>query len=213
MPWALRKRPAITIQKFIGGRETTSAVAAWKGSVVGCLNFEVVHTWKPGGPASVLRLVRNPAMSAAAETLASRLKLSGFFGLDFILESGSGRPFLIELNPRATQTCHLPLGPGQDLPVAIADALAGRPPSEPKPATRLDLIALFPLEWQRNPASPFLRCAYHDVPWSEPELVRLCLRDRSAITRWYSADSWSEAISKLRSRFLHRDAPSKDANL
>jgi hypothetical protein len=39
-----------------------------------------------------------------------------------------------------------------------------------------DTIALFPQEWLRDPASPFLNSAHHDVPWKEPRLVQLSVR-------------------------------------
>jgi hypothetical protein len=38
--------------------------------------------------------------------------------------------------------------------------------------TANEVIVLFPVEWKRDPASPFLTSGYHDVPWSEPGLVK-----------------------------------------
>jgi hypothetical protein len=32
-------------------------------------------------------------------------------------------------------------------------------------------IALFPQEWLRDPKSPHLASAYHDVPWDDPALL------------------------------------------
>jgi hypothetical protein len=37
-------------------------------------------------------------------------------------------------------------------------------------------IALFPREWLRDPASPWLTEAFHDVPWDDPEVVRACVQ-------------------------------------
>jgi hypothetical protein len=37
-------------------------------------------------------------------------------------------------------------------------------------------VALFPDEWLRNPASPYLTTGVLDAPWEEPELMRECLR-------------------------------------
>jgi hypothetical protein len=45
-----------------------------------------------------------------------------------------------------------------------------------KKVTDNDTITLFPQEWMRDPASPFLTSGYHDVPWEEPELLRACVR-------------------------------------
>jgi hypothetical protein len=102
--------------------------------------------------------------------------LSGLWGFDFVLQAGSGLAYLIEVNPRATPICHLALGPGRDLPAALLAALHSGSAAEARP-TRIDgeLVAMFPGEWQRDPASPFLRCAHHDVPWEEVAFIRDCL--------------------------------------
>jgi hypothetical protein len=78
---------------------------------------------------------------------------------------------LIEINPRATQVGHLVLGAGRDLPAALCAALTGVAETPAPRVTANDTIALFPQEWTRDPRSPFLQSAYHDVPWDEPELL------------------------------------------
>ncbi len=176
IPFLLRQRPLINVQSFIRGHDATSAVACWEGKAIASLRFDVLHTWMPKGPASVLRLIDNPEISAVINRIVGKLKLSGLYGFDFMIEEDTGHAFLIEMNPRATQTCHLPLGPGRDLPAALWSALSGEPLADTKSVTEKSEIALFPLEWQRNPASRFLATAYHDVPWDEPELLRACVR-------------------------------------
>jgi predicted ATP-grasp superfamily ATP-dependent carboligase len=54
-------------------------------------------------------------MMFAAERLAHRLDLSGFFGLDFMIEDNTETTYPIEMNPRCTQFCHLQLGKGRDI--------------------------------------------------------------------------------------------------
>ena len=179
VPCLMRRRPLINVQSFIRGHDATSAVACWHGKAIASLRFDVLHTWMPKGPASVLRLNENPEMSAAIEKIVGRLNLSGLYGFDFMIEEDTGNAFLIEMNPRATQTCHLPLGPGRDLPAALWSTLSEEPLGETKSVTDKNEIALFPLEWQRNPASHFLSTAYHDVPWDEPELLRACAKKLS----------------------------------
>ena len=41
-----------------------------------------------------------------------------------------------------------------------------------EPVTTKAEIAIFPREWMRDPASPWLKNAYHDVPWEDPDVVR-----------------------------------------
>jgi hypothetical protein len=52
--------------------------------------------------------------------------------------------------------------------------------------TEKDTIALFPQEWIRDAESPFLRLAYHDIPFEEPELIRDCVGNYQKQSAWYS---------------------------
>lgn len=174
-PSLRRRRPTVNAQVFINGREATSAFVCWEGAVVACVHFEVVQKARATGHATVIRRVEHSEMTLAVEKIARRLRLSGFHGLDFMIEADTEHAYLIEINPRTTQVGHLALGPGRDLPAALYAAVTGQA-AEPAPIiTENDTIALFPQEWKRDPSSPFLSSAYHDVPWSEPHLVSSCL--------------------------------------
>ena len=175
-PSLLRRRSQVSAQTVITGHEATSTVACWQGTVLAALHFEVVNKKYAAGPATVMRLIENPEMTGTVEKMVRRLGLSGIHGFDFMLEGNTGNAYLIEINPRTTQVGHLTLGPGRDLPAALAAALLG---DTIQPAPRLtenDTIALFPQEWMRDPASPFVSSAYHDVPWAEPQLIRACIQ-------------------------------------
>lgn len=175
-PSLLRRRPMVNAQAFVPGTEATSTVACWKGKVVAALHFDVIHTTKSRGPATVLRLIDDAEMSAATEKIVGRLNLSGFHGFDFMRQTQTGNVYLIEMNPRTTQVGHLSLGKGRDLCAALYAAVSGETCRTAPAATDNDLIALFPHEWMRDASSPFLRSAYHDVPWESPALVQACLR-------------------------------------
>jgi hypothetical protein len=177
-PSMLRHTSVVNAQEYVAGREATSAVACWKGEVLGSLHFEVVNKRDAAGPSSVVRLVNHPEMAFAAETMVRELNLSGLHGFDFMLENGTKHAHLIEINPRATQVGHLTLGMGHDLPAALYAALVGESVRPAPKLTDKDTIALFPQEWMRDPASPFLQSGYHDVPWDEPELIRACARKK-----------------------------------
>jgi carbamoylphosphate synthase large subunit len=197
-PCLLRRRSVVNAQTFIPGREATSLVACWKGVVLAALHFEVLNKQDATGPASVMRLVENPGMTAAAEKMVRRLNLSGLHGFDFMLEAQTGNAYLIEINPRTTQVGHLRLGPGRDIPAALFAAASGAEVQEVAKVTDKDTIALFPQEWLRNPASTYLQTAYHDVPWAEPELVRASVRRRRKWSAWYSQQKWTQAFSSIR---------------
>jgi hypothetical protein len=175
-PSLFRHRSVVNAQMLVAGHEATTTVACWKGAVLASLHFEVVNKRSSVGPSSVLRLIENPEMSAAAEKLVRRLNLSGIIGFDFMLEAHTANAHLIEINPRATQVGHLALGVGRDLAAALYSAVSGEPLRAAPKVTEKDLVTLFPQEWMRDPASPFLTSGYHDVPWEEPELLRACVR-------------------------------------
>jgi hypothetical protein len=197
-PSLRRRRSVVNAQAFVAGREATTSVACWKGEVLASLHFEVINKTVSSGPASVLRLIDNAEMSAAAEKMARRLNLSGLHGFDFMLETQTGNAYLIEINPRLTQVVHLTLGLGRDIPAALFSAISGQPISPSAKVTEENTIALFPQEWIRDPASPFLQSAYHDVPWDKPELIRACVRSRRKQAAWYSQQSRVQALSMAR---------------
>jgi len=175
-PSLLRRPRSVSAQTMIVGHEATSTVACWKGTVLAGLHFEVVNKKYAAGPATVMRLIENIEMTSAVEKMARRLKLSGVHGFDFMLESHTGNAYLIEVNPRTTQVGHLTLGPGRDLPAALAAAVTGMEIQQAPKVTEKNMVALFPQEWMRDPASPFIQSGYHDVPWEEPRLVEACMR-------------------------------------
>src|SRR5438034_1651828 len=76
-PSLLRRRSVVNTQAFVAGREATSTVACWNGSVLAALHFEVLNKRSSAGPATVMRLIENAEMSGAAEKIARRLNLSG----------------------------------------------------------------------------------------------------------------------------------------
>jgi ATP-grasp domain len=194
-PSMLRRRPVVNAQAFVAGHEATSTIVCWKGAVLASLHFEVVNKASAAGHATVVRLIEHAEMSAAVEGIVRRLRLSGFYGFDFMLEADTGKAYLIEVNPRSTQVGHLSLGAGHDLPAALYAALSGKTLQPSPKVTEKDTVALFPQEWIRDPESPFLRSAYHDVPWEEPELIRDCVSHRRQQSAWYSRSERKPASS------------------
>jgi hypothetical protein len=162
------------------------------------LHFEVLSKHNSTGPATVLRFLDNADMSAAAEKMARRLGLSGIHGFDFMLEEHTGNAYLLEINPRATQVGHLALGPERDLPAALYAAASGIAVHESPKVTEKDTITLFPHEWLKNSASPYFQSSYHDVPWDEPEFIRVCVGTHRKRKNLYSEQRWAKAFSPAR---------------
>src|SRR5208283_6031942 len=137
-----RRRSVVNAQEFVAGRDVTSLVACWKGEVLAALHFEVINKQYERGPASVLRLIENKEIAAATEKLVQKLNLSGLQGFDFLLEKETEKPYLIEMNPRATQVGHLALGAGRDLPTALSAAVTRKAIPETRRVTNNPTIAL-----------------------------------------------------------------------
>jgi ATP-grasp domain len=176
--------PMISVQQYIEGRPANRAVLCWRGRVLAGATVRTLEADPfPNGPATAVEFIREPEIDRAVESLVARLGLSGFCGFDFMLASDAGRPFLLELNPRATSASWLGTARGSDLCAALfralasggADALPGAVVGTEE-ETAGEKAALFPQEWMRSPTSSHLATAYHRVPWQDRQLVSFLAR-------------------------------------
>jgi hypothetical protein len=180
--------PHISIQRFIPGRPANCMIATWRGRLLGIVSVEVLCTQGKTGASTIVRLVRNEEMFRNAERLTERLGLSGFHGLDYMLEEETGTPHLIELNPRCTQLGHLLLPEQGDLAGLLCAQLCvrARAVGQAELPIDRDIIAFFPQALAWNPDSLYMQQCHHDIPWTQPALVRELLRDPWAERRWLS---------------------------
>ncbi len=169
-PWWRGERPRITVQAYVHGSPGNCAVACCKGKVSDIISVEVVNAAGETGSASIVRVVDNAEMRLCAERLAHRLGMSGFFGLDFMIEQGTGTAHLIEMNPRPTRLSHLRLGKGRDLIGALCAQLLGQPYGDTPAVTHNEMIAYFPDAW--NCKSELLEASFHDIPKGDPDLIQ-----------------------------------------
>jgi predicted ATP-grasp superfamily ATP-dependent carboligase len=169
-----RRRPVVNAQRFITGEEITCTCACWQGRLLACIVLRVLKTNGRVGSASVVQVHENPKVLQSVEGMIGRLKSSGIYGFDFIVDQASGQPHLLEINPRATPTTHLRTSAGS-LACALKAVLVGGG-DQPEPLyVNCDTIALFPQERLRDPESDFLRSACDDIPRNEPGFVQACL--------------------------------------
>jgi hypothetical protein len=172
-----RRRP-VGLQRHIAGTPATTSLACWKGELLAANHFEVLASQRHTGPASVLAPRDCAEMDDTAQRVVRHFGLSGLHGIDFI-RAADGTTHLLEINARATPTHHLALNhasghassrrgdPCLALLAAAGMATASRPA-----ATTARAIALFPQEWRRDPNSPYLHTAFHDVPWDDPAVIK-----------------------------------------
>jgi hypothetical protein len=176
LPSLERKPPRISLQAYVPGTPANSVSACEDGVILSTVCAEAVRVQRPLGASSVVRIIEHPAMSLAAEKLARDLKLSGVFGLDFLLDAASGTAHLVEMNARATPLCHLSFGAGRDTVGGIGQIAGLAAQAAPASVIDRDVIAYFPQAWHTVPEDDWLRRGFHDVPWQDPALLRELLR-------------------------------------
>ena len=79
------------------------------------------------------------------------------------------------MNPRVTPICHFSLTDGTNFAGSLYMQMTGIPSLSILAPINCGLIALFPNEIVRSPFSEHLQFCQHDVPWNEPEVVRVVL--------------------------------------
>ena len=175
----------VTIQEFIPGRPANSMLLSRQGQVISQASVLVVASDGPTGAATIIRQVDDRRMAHAGELLAAKLKLSGFFGLDFMIEADTGNPCLIEMNPRCTQLGHLDFAGKGSLTDAFTADLKGEPNRHLLQPIGPGTIALFPQAFTKVASqNPHLDSSYHDIPWEEPRLVDELMLAPWPMRRW-----------------------------
>jgi hypothetical protein len=164
----------ITRQSFIPGTAANGLFVAQRGQILAHIQVGVVRTLSETGASVIVDRIDHPAILDAAEKLAAHLQLSGILGLDFILHADTGEPHLLEINPRATQLCHIPLNPAQNTFATLTDAIyfvaSGNIPQQPSPLPVHNRFAFFPQVLTLPSDDPALATATVDRP-DEPALV------------------------------------------
>jgi hypothetical protein len=177
-PWLHQPPSKITVQRFVKGQPANCLIAGWNGETLSSIAVEVLSFEGTTGTALVVKPVTDTAMLDVGEAIVSALGLSGMVGFDFVIEAETGKPYLLEMNPRATGICHLRLGPGRDPVGALTARLLGQPFEDRPTETSHETIALFPMAHLHHRGRPILSAAYQDMPSDEPRLVRALMRRR-----------------------------------
>jgi Carbamoyl-phosphate synthase L chain, ATP binding domain len=171
---------SFTVNEAIRGTPAAVAVVAVNGKVLGqsaALKVRCHPEFK--SPSSVMRFVHDAGMFEAAEKLVRHWGATGFIAFDFIVDD-SATTYLLECNPRPTPLSCLSAEFGCDLCLCFGHYFSGETIPSPS-APRHEFIANFPNEWLRDPESPYLRDAYHDVPWDDPALLYKLVADSKKV--------------------------------
>jgi carbamoylphosphate synthase large subunit len=197
VPWLMQHQREVSIQKFVAGPDANLAVACRQGEVLASIDVEVLQTWKPKGPAAIVRLRQHQERLAAVRKIVRKLQFTGLCGFDFMIDAASGDAYLIEMNARATQTCTLPLGPGRDLIPSLCAAFTGQDFSMAPLPLGGDTIALFPAAWHGDTSSDLFQSSYLDLPTEEPDLIALGMQQLRTSSREKFLKTCVHLFSKL----------------
>jgi hypothetical protein len=160
------------MQRLVEGRPANAMLACRNGEVLSMVSVAVLAAESLTGASTIVQRIRDARMERAARKLAARLQLTGFYGLDFMIETGTGTPYLIEVNPRCTQLGHLEFADQASLAAAFSAEMRGVPRPPPGGAVPRETIGFFPqaLETLRSGSRHAKHC-YLDVPSDEPQLA------------------------------------------
>jgi hypothetical protein len=168
----------VSLQNFVAGTPANAMYACFQGELLAALQVRTICAQHAAGAALIVERINDPRIEDAGRKLAKALSLSGFFGLDFLLENGTGDPYLLEMNPRATQLGHLPLenqSDGDSLAGALWRAWTGDRFLQPAtPATSSEVprrIAFYPQALALGATNSLVTSAWLDRPDNEPALV------------------------------------------
>ena len=169
----------ISLQSFVAGTPANAMYACFKGELLATLQVRTLCAQHATGAALIVERMNDPRIEDAGRKLAKALSYSGFLGLDFLLKSGSGIPYLLEMNPRATQLGHLPIDNsrnGRNLAEALWLAWTENVPPPPALAdgasSAPQRIAFYPQALALGSNNPLLASAWLDCPDEEPDLAR-----------------------------------------
>jgi predicted ATP-grasp superfamily ATP-dependent carboligase len=129
----------------------------------------------PLGASTVVRYRHDAAMVDATARLVREFGISGLAGTEFLQAGDTAH--VIEINRRVTPGLHRAPSIGIDYLRTWADALAGRAPARravmDEAASRV--FVHFPMEWMRDPMSPYLVYQPLDAPRDDPRLLAALL--------------------------------------
>ena len=204
LAWWRRRHPGrgrVLVQRFVEGQPANTLMLCEQGQVLACRSLAVVETQGPTGPAAVVRRIHHPGMEAAARRLGAHLQLTGLHNLDFMLEPGSDRAWLIGLNPRCTPSAHLAWADQPSLAAVLAARLRGHAPLAVRQPLRQDLVSLFP----QVPLGQAQ--GEHDVPHGHPALVQALADKPWPQRQWTDRLQTRRRPSSALSRVRHEDPP------
>ena len=118
------------IQRFIEGPTICSLELADQGELIAQLLIRGIRTLpRPSGTTVYRETVSLPACEEASRRIIKHLNWTGFCAFDYVLDTATGRPFLVDGNPRVTGSVDLARHAGCDMIPAWIKLADGETPS------------------------------------------------------------------------------------
>jgi biotin carboxylase len=160
----------VTVERFVKGPIAQYVSVAWEGRVVaGASAVKLRSNPDKTGPATVIQFVDPGEAEELVGVLAAHTRFTGFATHDYIVEEATGQTYLIECNPRPMAASAAAIHAGVNLGEALFAAVTGAP-RQRFLLSEGTVVALYPQEIIRDPASEFIETAIHDVPENDPDL-------------------------------------------
>lgn len=115
------------VQQRIQGDLIFTLCLCHEGSKLGEVIYRTLRTFPAaGGTAAHRESIDHDQISRITERLVAETRWTGFLGLDFIVERGTGIPLLIDANPRSNPAVHLGFLAGIDWAELLCGMLTGQ---------------------------------------------------------------------------------------
>ena len=140
-PGLVRPDAPVLVQELAVGARETIKLFRDRGQVLARVAMVVDRSWPPLGGSSVMRRTMVPSEDTLdfAERLIAEIGLDGYSEAEFRRDA-NGRPLLMEINPRISQSVELATRAGVDFPrMQLEWARGGTIPRPPSPAIGLRL--------------------------------------------------------------------------
>ena len=133
----VRPGAPVLVQQYARGSRETIKLFRDGGRILARMAMQVDRSWPPLGGSSVMRRTTTPAADtlSLAERLVAEIGLDGYSEVEFRRDQ-DGRPLLMEVNPRLSQSVEVATRAGIDFPrMQLEWARGGSIPHPPRAAT------------------------------------------------------------------------------
>lgn len=120
------------LQRLVEGPTACTLELCHRGEVLGEVMYQGIRTMPRVGGTTIFReSMADPSCSEAAAKILRHLDYHGFCGFDFIMDERTGRPFLVDGNPRITPAVSMAYHGGCDMVDGWVRIVDGEPEKLP----------------------------------------------------------------------------------